>query len=205
MRKTGPGMMKVVAFLRILISAVLLCTVTACAGAPAQVVSSGDRYVANANTDTIEDYKLGAGDKIRVTVFNEPTLSGEFAVGSSGNLSLPLIGDVQGTGRTPQEVALAVQTKLADGYLRDPKVSVEVINFRPFFILGEVKAPGQYPYSAGLTVPNAVATAQGFTPRAARGIVYIRRAGTTEEVAFQVSPDLRVLPGDTIRIGERYF
>ena len=104
-----------------------------------------------------------------------------------------------------KQVADLVQMRLADGYLRQPKVAAEVIAYRPFFILGEVKAPGQYPYVSGLTALNAVATAQGFTPRAARSVIYIRRAGAAEEEAFKLTPELRVLPGDTLRLGERYF
>ncbi|MGK2910349.1 MAG: polysaccharide biosynthesis/export family protein [Sphingobium sp.] len=156
-------------------------------------------------SSVVEDYKLGAGDKIRMTVFNEPTLSGEFSVSADGALSLPLLGDVQAVGKSPAQIATLVQTRLADGYIRDPKVSIEVTAYRPFFILGEVTAPGQYPYASGLTVLNAVATAQGFTPRASRKVVYIRRSGATSEETYQLTPDLVVRPGDTIRIGERYF
>ncbi|HEX7857275.1 MAG TPA: polysaccharide biosynthesis/export family protein [Sphingobium sp.] len=152
-----------------------------------------------------ENYQLGPGDKIKLTVFNEETLSGEFSVGSEGTISLPLIGEVVAKNKTPQSLATEVQSKLADGYLRDPKVSVEISAYRPFFILGEVKAPGQYPYASGMTVLNAIATAQGFTPRAAKKIAYVRRAGATQEVPMALTPDLRVMPGDTIRLGERYF
>ena len=156
-------------------------------------------------SSSVEDYKLGAGDKIRMTVFNEPTLSGEFSVSADGALSLPLLGDVQAAGKSPAEMGSLVQKRLADGYIREPKVSIEVTAYRPFFILGEVKSPGQYPYASGLTVLNAVATAQGFTPRASRKVVYIRRSGATAEETYRLSPDLSVRPGDTIRVGERYF
>jgi polysaccharide biosynthesis/export protein len=98
-----------------------------------------------------------------------------------------------------------VQTKLADGYLREPKVSMEVVTYRPYFVLGEVKTPGQYPYSNGLTVTNAIATAAGFTPRADKKVVFIRRSGEAEEKPFRLTPDLRVYPGDTIRLAERFF
>lgn len=197
-------MVKLRVFYRTMIGLLLLGLAAACAGPAVKVVSTGDRYVTSVS-DLPEEYKLGTGDKVRINVFNEPTLSGEFAVSSTGMLSLPLIGDVVATGQTPAEVATVVQGKLADGYLRDPKVSLEVSTYRPFFILGEVKAPGQYPYLTGLTVQNAVATAQGFTPRASKDVVFIRRAGATGEIAYRVSPDLRVLPGDTIRFAERYF
>ncbi|HEX7820397.1 MAG TPA: polysaccharide biosynthesis/export family protein [Sphingobium sp.] len=166
-------------------------------------MSSGDRYVAV--EPGAENYQLGPGDKIKVNVFNEETLSGEFNVGSEGTVSLPLIGEVTAKNKTPQQLATEVQSRLADGYLREPKVSVEVSAYRPFFILGEVKAPGQYPYASGMTVLNAVATAQGFTPRAARKVAFVRRAGASEEVPMALTPTLRVMPGDTIRLGERYF
>jgi polysaccharide export outer membrane protein len=156
-------------------------------------------------TGHVEDYQLGAGDKLRVIVYNEPQLSGEFQVAANGALAVPLIGDVAAAGRTPSSIAAEVQTKLGDGYLRDPRVSVEVLTYRPYYILGEVKTPGQYPYSSGLTVMNAIATAEGFTARSGRKTVFIRRAGSTEEKAYPLTPELRVSPGDTIRLGERYF
>jgi polysaccharide biosynthesis/export protein len=191
---------------RKLLALVLAACVAGCAtggGGGGPVIDSGERY--QATTSDVENYQLGFGDKLRVTVFNEPTLSGEFAVSSDGTISMPLVGTVPAAGKDPAAIATAIQTKLAEGYLRDPKVSAEVIAYRPFFILGEVKAPGQYPYATGLTVLNAVATAQGFTPRANRGAAMIRRAGATEEMAYRLTPELRVLPGDTIRLGERFF
>ena len=151
------------------------------------------------------DLGVGPGDKIKVIVFNEETLSGEFSVGTDGSISLPLIGEVVAKGKAPRDLALEVQGRLADGYLREPKVSIEISTYRPFFILGEVKAPGQYPYASGLTVMNAIATAQGFTPRADKKNAYIRAAGANEEQGMKLTPDLRVRPGDTIRVGERYF
>lgn len=154
---------------------------------------------------SIQDYRLDAGDRVRLIVFNEPTLSGEFAVSANGVLSVPLIGDVPAAGRTTPEISKEIETRLADGYLREPRVSMDVLTYRPFFILGEVEKPGQYPYAGGLTVLNAVATAQGFTYRAEKRVAYIRRAGSEEEKAYRISPDLPVEPGDTIRIGERYF
>jgi polysaccharide biosynthesis/export protein len=179
---------------------------SACSSTPAgMIVATGERYAPPAEASEGENYRLDAGDKIRLTVFNESTLSGEFAVGSDGKLSLPLIGDVIATGRTTRQIAAEVQTRLADGYLREPRISMEVVSYRPFFILGEVKSPGQYPYATSMTVLNAVATAQGFTPRAAQGHVFIRRAGESAEITYRVTPNLRVYPGDTVRFGERYF
>ena len=188
---------------RLFASLIALIMLAGCASTPTDIISSGDRYAAAPPAS--DAYRLGVGDKVRMTVFNEPTLSGEFAVSASGTLSLPLIGEIPALDNTPAAIADAAQKKFAEGYLRDPKVGIEVISYRPFFILGEVKSPGQYPFVNGLTVLNAVATAQGFTPRAQKGSVYIRRAGANDEQAYVMSPDLRILPGDTIRFGERYF
>ncbi len=167
------------------------------------VVSSGERYAVNDQLS--ETYPLGAGDKLRVTVFNAPTLSGEFFVSGDGEVSLPLVGNVPAANKTTRDVAADYARLLADGYLRDPKVSAEVITYRPFFILGEVTTPGQYPYVTGMTVYSAVATASGFTPRAKKSRAFIRHRGEEAETEFELTPTLRVLPGDTIRIGERYF
>jgi len=151
------------------------------------------------------DYQLGSGDKVRVTVYGEPSLSGEFYVTGSGLISLPLVGEVKAAGLSLQQFQSAVQTALSDGYLKEPRVSAEVLTFRPFYILGEVSKPGTYPYTSGLTVLNAVATAGGFTYRADKNRVYIKRNGETSEVKSELTPVIIVSPGDTIRIGERFF
>jgi polysaccharide export outer membrane protein len=170
------------------------------------VFSSGERYTGgDSATRAVADYRLDAGDRIKLTVFNEAGLSGEFMIGADGNVSLPLIGAVPAKGRTIDEVAADTRARLADGYLRTPKVSGEVVLYRPFFILGEVTAPGPYPYSVGLTALNAIATAKGFSPRANREVVQIRRQGEARESNYALTPELTVYPGDTIRVGERYF
>ncbi len=150
-------------------------------------------------------YTLGIADKIRVTVFDEPKLSGEFTVSSDGTLSLPLIGSVNVEGDTVESVVSDITARLADGYVRNPRVSVDVLNYRPFYILGEVSRPGEYPFSNGMTAVKAVAVAQGFTYRANQKRVYIKRAGQAVEERVKLTPDLLVQPGDTIRIGERFF
>jgi len=151
------------------------------------------------------EYKLGPGDKVRIIVFNEQSLSNEFQIGSDGKLAFPLIGSVEASGKTPGDVQAELERRLGDGYLNSPKVSVEVLNFRPFYILGEVNKPGQYPYAAGMTVLSGVATASGFTYRADKRVVFLRRDGTTKEIPVRITPDLMIAPGDTVRIGERYF
>lgn len=180
----------------------LATSLAACAVAPT-TVNSGERFAAEVEQD--RDYQLGIGDKVRVIVYNEESLSGEFQVGSNGNLALPLVGDVKAIGQTTEQVTKTYGQLLGDGYVRDPKVSIEVLTYRPFFILGEVKLPGQYPYVNNLTVMNAIASAQGFTPRAEQKFVYIRKSGTSEEKAFRLTPSLRIMPGDTIRLAERFF
>lgn len=152
------------------------------------------------------DYRLGADDKVRIIVFGEDSLTGEFTVsGGSGSISFPLIGDVQAGGLSIPELQKEIEDKLRDGFLKDPKVSIEVLNYRPFYILGEVTKPGEYPYINGLTVLNAVATANGFTYRADTRKVFIKRANEAVEQVYRLTSSTPVEPGDTIRIGERFF
>jgi protein involved in polysaccharide export with SLBB domain len=150
------------------------------------------------------EYVLGPGDQLRVTVFGEADLTGQFVVGSQGTIAYPLVGEVEAAGATVAQFTDRLRTAL-EVYVRAPNVAVEVANYRPFFILGEVQRPGTYPYSANLTVQNAVATAGGFTYRANRGRVYIRHASEETERAYPLNTSTRVMPGDTIRIGERLF
>lgn len=154
---------------------------------------------------TVGDYELGAGDKIRLSVFGEDELSGEFVVSGAGLLSIPLAGDIPAKGRTITDVQRAVEESLRARYILNPQVSAEVLTYRPFYVLGEVNKPGTYPYAAGLTVLNAVATAGGFTYRGDDGRVFIRRDGSLREEAFLLTSSLQVAPGDTIRIAERLF
>ena len=153
----------------------------------------------------LDDYRLGAADKVRILVYNEPNLSGEFSVNSGGVLALPLIGDVVALNRTTTEIRKEIEQRLSDGYLRSPQVSIDVLEFRPFYILGEVNKPGDYPYSAGLTVLKAVATANGFTYRADQKHVFLKHPGEASERKYSVTSDIPLQPGDTIRIAERYF
>lgn len=151
------------------------------------------------------NYMLGPGDKVRVIVYGEADLTGEFFVSQQGVIAYPLIGEVPAAGRTLSQFQQDVAEKLKQGFIKDPKVSAEVLNYRPFYILGEVQRPGTYPYSADMTVMNAVATAGGFTYRANQRRVYIKRAGDTQERALRLDAGMMVQPGDTVRIGERLF
>ena len=153
----------------------------------------------------LADYRLGSGDKVRIITYGEESLTGEFFVSGSGVVSLPLIGEVRATGLSAGELQRAIETALKDGYLREPRVSVEVLTYRPFYILGEVNKPGEYPYTNGLTIQNAVATAAGFTYRANTKKVFIKRVNEAREQEYPLTSTTAVAPGDTIRIGERFF
>jgi protein involved in polysaccharide export with SLBB domain len=153
-----------------------------------------------------QGYRLGAGDKVRIIVFGEESLTGEYLVpGGVGKISFPLVGDISAGGLTVGQLETELENALRDGFLKQPRVSIEVLEYRPFFILGEVMKPGEYPYTNGLTVMNAVATANGFTYRADTHKVYIRRANSAQEQQYQLTTSTPVEPGDTIRIGERFF
>lgn len=158
-----------------------------------------------ADTRIIEEYRLGVADKVRVTVFGEAALTGEFTVGGNGRVSLPLIGETRATGLTISEFQAEIARELSNGFINNPRVSAEVLNYRPFYILGEVSNPGEYPYTNSLTVLNAVATAGGFTYRADNRRVFIKRAQADSEEEFPLTTSTRVAPGDTIRIRERLF
>jgi polysaccharide export outer membrane protein len=156
--------------------------------------------------ETAGVYKLGSGDKVRVITYGEDFLTGEFYVSSAGKVSLPLVGEQQASGLTTSELASEIVSALVGGgYIKDPRVSVEVLNFRPFYILGEVNKAGAYPFEDDMTVLNAVATANGFTYRANEHRVWIKHAGEAEEHEIALTPDLRVKPGDTIRVKGRMF
>ncbi len=152
-----------------------------------------------------EAYRLGPGDKVHITVYNEPAFTGDFGVSDSGQISLPLAGDVKASGLTVGEFQDVATKVLADGYINHPKLSVEVLSYRPFYILGEVNKPGQYPFAPGMTVFNAVAAASGFTYRGNKAVILIRHEGEVGEHEVRLDATTKVEPGDTIRIKERYF
>ena len=142
------------------------------------IAAAQDQAAASPSSDPSSgNYLLGVADKVRIIVYNEPSLSGEFIVGDNGSLSLPLIGEVVAKGRSQKVVTEDIQARLADGYLKEPRVSLDVLTYRPFYILGEVAKPGEYPYSSNLTVMNAIARAEGFTYRANKGKVFLNGAG----------------------------
>lgn len=186
----------------VFVAMALLGTGTA---AQAQVAAAPSNVPVAATAGAGYEYRLGSGDKIRLIIFGEPDLSGEFTISGDGVVSLPLIRDVRAAGLTASQLQANVENAFKEGYLKDPRVSIEVLTFRPFYILGEVVKPGEYPYSNGITVVNAVALASGYTYRANQKKVYIRHAGATAEEEVPLTSATMVAPGDTIRIAERYF
>jgi len=152
-----------------------------------------------------EPYRLDAGDKLRIVVYGQEGLTNTYAVDAGGSITMPLIGAVRARGLTPAELAAAVTARLKRGYLREPYVAAEVETYRPFFILGEVTAPGQYPYVPNMTVESAVAIAGGFTPRAQRNGIRLTRTGGAGAMQATVPSGTLLRPGDTIVVGERWF
>lgn len=182
-------------------AAMLLLCACSTAGGPVRQ-QDGEQAPA---MDLATEYRLGPGDRVRIAVFGEADLTGEFVVNSLGAISYPLVGSVPAQGQTIPEFSESLAALLRDGYVRQPLLTVEVLNYRPYYILGEVGTPGTYPYIGGLTVMNAVATAGGFTYRANTRQVFIRHAGADNETPVALTSDTLVQPGDTIRIPERRF
>lgn len=185
-----------------LLSFVLLAFMLVLAGCGGTAPPPLPASAANVSGET--SYQLAAGDRVKVTVFSHDDLSGEFQLDGAGNFAMPLIGEVKADGLTTRALESRIQDMYAQGYLRDPKVSIEVMNYRPFYILGEVKAPGSFPYVNGMTVLNAVALAGGFTYRANQDDIILRRGGANGQ-AYSVTGDTRILPGDVVEVQERYF
>ena len=150
-------------------------------------------------------YILGPSDRVRLKVYGEQDISGEYEIDTNGYISVPLAGRVKAAGSNTRQLERAVASALSRGLLKDPRVNAEVATYRPFFILGEVKKAGEYPYKSGLTVLDAVASAGGYTYRANESKVVIRRAGSNVEETIALDAPVPVFPGDNIRIPERYF
>ena len=184
--------------------AATICAALALAGGLGGCAST-PKQLAPTVTD-VREYRLGAGDGLRLIFYGEDKLNGEYQIASDGRLALPLVGVVDASGKTLPELQEIIRTAYAKGgYLLDPKVAVEILRYRPFFVLGEVNAPGQYPFIPGMTVRQAIATAKGYTYRAQQSRIMITRWGNAGESAYKLSPGTAVAPGDTIRIPERHF
>lgn len=163
------------------------------------------QQVVVAQPPTAGTYILGPNDRVRVKVYGEPDITGEYEVDSTGQISVPLAGHVRAEGLTTRQLEGAIRSALTKGIVRDPRVNVEVALYRPYYILGEVKKGGEYPYRIGLTVMDAVASAGGYTYRANENKVYLRRAGAGVEEVYPLDAPVPVFPGDNVRIPERYF
>jgi polysaccharide biosynthesis/export protein len=150
-------------------------------------------------------YRLDAGDKLRVVVYGQEGLTNTYAIDAGGSITMPLIGVVSARGRSPAGLASEISGKLRRGYIRDPSVAVEIESYRPFFILGEVAAPGQYPYVPNMNVESAVAIAGGFSSRAQRDRVTLTHADNSGTSRVTVPLGTALGPGDTVLVGERWF
>ena len=207
-------------------TALLALALSGCITVPPPVAASGTPTAARADLDQIAygspvasaqasvtpvayasepAYRLDAGDRLRIVVFGQDGLTNSYAVDAGGAITMPLIGAVHARGLTPAALAQAITAKLRGGYIREPYVAVEVEAYRPFFILGEVAAPGQYPYVPNMTVESAVAIAGGFTPRAQKTAVDLTRTESAAPVRASVPLGTLLRPGDTIVVAERWF
>jgi polysaccharide biosynthesis/export protein len=161
--------------------------------------------VAYAPTLPDKPYTLDSGDRLRIVVFGQDGLSNSYVVDASGYIAMPLIGTVLARGATTEQLSSRIAGKLKQGYVKDPQVAVEIEAYRPFFILGEVTQPGQYPYVADMTVEKAVAIAGGFGPRAYRRTVTVMRMINGQQVRLTVPRSFPLRPGDTVDVRERWF
>jgi polysaccharide export outer membrane protein len=150
-------------------------------------------------------YRLDAGDRLRIVVYGQEGLTNTYAIDAGGSITMPLIGAVRARGLTPAGLAAEITGKLRNGYIREPSVAVEIEAYRPFFILGEVAAPGQYPYVPNMSVESAVAIAGGFSPRARRDRVTLTHTDAGGSIRAVVPLGTPISPGDTVLVGERWF
>lgn len=169
---------------------------------PLSACSSGSSLPELQATKTDDtNYRLGPGDKLHIQVLGAEDLTGDYVVGDNGTVSSPLIGDIKAAGQTRAQLERDMEKKLAQGYLKNPKVSVTILTYRPFYIMGEVTKPGEYPYASGMRVMSAVATAGGYTYRANENYVVVTRNGQQHKAL----PNTPIQPDDVIRVPERYF
>lgn len=174
-----------------------------CATVPAdEIVSTGPRYEASISQ---APYALGVGDQIRIIVYGDQVINNVYKVGPDGLIVLPLIGGIAAVGRSTSDIQAEATRRFADGYLQSPSVAIQMEHYRPVYVLGEVVQPGGYEYAPDMTAASLIASAKGFTPRAKKSYVFIRAEGAVDEKAYEAGPALHILPGDTVRVVERYF
>ncbi len=167
--------------------------------------NNGPYYASNAGDNVNSGYALNSGDKVRVTVYGEDDLSGEYQVDGSGMVRLPLIGTIRAGGYTAPALGISIAGALAQGYLKSPRVNVEITTYRPFYIIGAVNRPGNYPYVANMTALDAVALGGGFTDKARQSTIYVRHEGSTHEDPLPANQATPVFPGDVIRVKTTVF
>jgi protein involved in polysaccharide export with SLBB domain len=152
-----------------------------------------------------EPYRLGPGDRIRLKVYDDQNLTGEYEVDSTGLVSIPLVGRVRASGLTTSQLEKSLTGRMKGTISQDPKINVEIASYAPFYIYGEVKKAGVYPFQPGITVADAIATAGGLTYRADESTIYLQRAGAPSQQAVRLDVPVRIFPGDNIRVAERMF
>ncbi len=189
--------------IRLIAVAFLAAAVSACADG----MSAAKPSVAPGNRDAggLKSYRLGVGDKVKLVVYGEQDLSGQLEVNAAGDVHVPLVGDIPARGSSVAELKDRVQRKLADGYVKQPKVSVEITSYRPIYVHGEVKNGGEFAFKFGTRLRDAVAMAGGYTYRADQGYALVTREGEGAEMRVSTSGDATLMPGDNIRIPERFF
>lgn len=192
-----------VTFARALAGLLMLGALGACSSMPRAVEPDRAQLAALSNAKV--PLQLAAGDKIRVTVFGEEKLSGDYDIDAAGFVSLPLAGTMKAAGLTKSQLEGAIARKFQGAFLKDPKITVDIAAYRPFYILGEVEKPGEYQYKSGLNVLSATALAGGPTYRASKSDLLIQKGGVGPFIRVPLSPTIPVLPGDLIRVPERYF
>lgn len=185
------------------LAAILLCLAGTGAGIGGAAVAAGVADTSSDDGDYV--YRLGPGDKLQITTYGEDKLTGTFTVNAEGVVPFPLLGDVPAKGLTVSQFRKIVVAELSSRFIRNPSVTVDVLNYRNVYILGEVARPGEFPYTDGLTVNQLVAKAGGFTFRANRHRYFVQHESEHEENKQKLRPSARVRPGDTIRIGTAYF
>jgi protein involved in polysaccharide export with SLBB domain len=190
------------------LQALAIAMATACFATATFAQSDQSLRMSDVAPDMVQggnNYHLGTGDQIRVIVYGEDDLGGQFTVDGNGFVSLPLIGQVKVSGFAAPDLEIAITNKLADGYVNNPKVSVEVTTYRPFYVIGQVNKPGEYPYVNGMTVLNAVALAGGYTTQADDEDVYVRRNGTAKEQQVPADQTTQIYPGDVVRVTQTTY
>jgi protein involved in polysaccharide export with SLBB domain len=194
-----------------MISRVLCCVVftlalTGCSAGPVSHANNYEDAPARLPTrGSLGSYSLGPNDQVRVQVYNEATITGDYIVDGAGFLAIPVAGRVRAAGLTTEQLERRITSKLNGGILKDARVTVQVSTYAPFYIRGEVKKPGEFPYKPGLTLGDAVALAGGYTYRADESRAFVRSAGAGAEIARPLDVDPPITPGDNIRIPERFF